>query len=217
MKKALAILGFVLVELAASQAASASPIYLTVGAGGISTDLIIGEVFSQNDIQGSLAFRDETMIDTLRVMSLGERTDRVIGSGNDPDYPGYYRSLTSFGSLPDAVSAGHIETLPGGFVTDGNWIVITLNDTYSYLVGSYDGPNGGSEVWYIGGLAAGTQIYIPQYAHPAGSPPDLVADTYYQATSWTAFNPTSVPDGGTTAALLGLAMVGMGFARRLRG
>ncbi len=84
-------------------------------------------------------------------------------------------------------------------------------------MGSYDGPNGGSELWYIGDLAAGTQIYIPFTAEPLGSPKNLVDSNRYQATSWTAYNPTSVPDGGTTAALLGLAMAGLGFARRFRG
>ena len=66
-------------------------------------------------------------------------------------------------------------------------------------------------------LAAGTQIYIPFTAEPLGSPKYLVDSHRYQATSWAACNPTTVPDGGTTAALLGLAMAGLGFARRFRG
>jgi len=44
------------------------------------------------------------MIDTLRVMSLGERTDRVIGSGK-PRLSGVLPFTDQFGSLPDAISA----------------------------------------------------------------------------------------------------------------
>ena len=208
MKRVVSIFGLVLLALAVSQVANASPIYLSVGAGGSAGDYIVGEVFTTNDIQGGLLVRDEVAIDYLVGMSLGQR------SGTAPEY---YRSTTDFGTLPGAVQTGAIGTNPEGFTIDGSWIVVTLSQPYAYLMGSYDGPNGGSELWYIGNIAAGTPIYIPLNAYPSGTPQNLATGDHYQATSWTAYNPTSVPDGGATVTLLGLAMVGLGFARRFKG
>jgi hypothetical protein len=204
MRKAFAIAGFVFLALAASQVVSASPITLAVGAGGTTGDHILGEVFTTNDIQGGLLVRDEAAIDVLRLMALDTRTGTA---------PQYYRSATSFGTLPDAVQTGaaHAGSI-GDMTTSGTGILITLNDTYMYLVGSYDGPHGGTEVWYIGDIAAGTTIEIPRNAEPVGNPRNLIESSRYQITTWTAFNP--VPDGGATAVLLGLAMLGLGFARR---
>ena len=53
---------------------------------------------------------------------------------------------------------------------------------------------------------------IPFTAEPMGTPTNLVDSYRYQATSWTAYNP--VPEGGTTSALLGLAMLGFGVVTR---
>jgi len=202
MRKISPILGLVLCALSAGPA-YASPIYLNVGAGGSLGDHILGEVFTHTDLDGGLATRDEALLDALRVMGLGER------SGTAPEY---YRSTTDFGLLPDAVQAGAVLTTPGGFTVDGDWLVVTLDDWYVYLIGAYDGPNGGAQVWYIRDIAPGTPIYIPFTAEPSGTPRNLIDSNRYQATSWSAFNP--VPDGGATSALLGLALLGFGIVRR---
>lgn len=92
-----------------------------------------------------------------------------------------------------------------------------LPTSFTYLMGSWDGPNGGSELWYIGDVAGGTIIEIPAFAQPAGDPLNLVASSeQYFMTSWTAFNPgtTTVPDGGTTAALLGTGLIALSLLRR---
>ena len=71
----------------------------------------------------------------------------------------------------------------------------------SICLPSTDGPNYGSEVWYVGDLS-GT-ITIPA---TAGG---------YGLSGWTLFgSASSVPDGGTTAMLLGAALSVLGLARR---
>jgi hypothetical protein len=137
MRNVLPILVLALTVFAGSPA-YASPISLNVGAGGSPGDHILGEVFTHTDLDGGLATREETLLDALRIMGLGER------SGTAPEY---YRSTTDFGLLPDAVQAGAVLTTPGGFTVHGDWLVVTLDDWYVYLVGAYDGPNGGAQVW----------------------------------------------------------------------
>jgi len=77
---------------------------------------------------------------------------------------------------------------------------------YSYLFAKYDGPNAGSEVWYVGGLT-GT-ISIPAFG---------LAGQHYGLSGWTLFGPggtpTTTPDGGATAALLGLGLAGLAGLR----
>ena len=90
---------------------------------------------------------------------------------------------------------------------------------------SYDGPNGGTIVYNISSLPAGTVIEIPRYAQP--SPPldgvtgrALIQDEgQYQMTGWTLLNPTQqqVPDGGSAIALLAMALIGIaGLRGKLR-
>ena len=76
---------------------------------------------------------------------------------------------------------------------------------YSYLFAKYDGPNAGSEVWYVGGIS-GT-ITIPAFG---------LAGQNYGLSGWTLFGPGGVPtpDGGTTVMLLGAALGALGMARR---
>jgi hypothetical protein len=105
----------------------------------------------------------------------------------------FTRSNNSFGSLPTAV-----------FHHNGTGTSINLGaaGTYTYLFAKYDGPNYGSEVWYVGDLS-GT-ITIPA---TAGG---------YGLSGWTLFTGggNGVPDGGTTLMLLGMAFGSLGMARR---
>jgi hypothetical protein len=129
-----------------------------------------------------------------------DRTDYVnhligMGLGTQDDFGGQHftRSNNSFGSLPTAV-----------FALNGTSTSINLGagGTYSYLFAKYDGPNYGSEVWYVGDLSG--IITIPA---TAGG---------YGLSGWTLFGPggQGVPDGGTTAMLLGTALGALGMARR---
>jgi protein with PEP-CTERM/exosortase system signal len=118
-----------------------------------------------------------------------------MGLGTQDDFSGQHftRSNNNFGSLPTAV-----------FHHNGTGTSINLGaaGTYTYLFAKYDGPNYGSEVWYVGDLS-GT-ITIPA---TAGG---------YGLSGWTLFTGggQGVPDGGTTAMLLGTALGALGMARR---
>jgi hypothetical protein len=201
--------------IGASTSAFAS-LTLTVGPGGVADppNYILGEVIpplgSANGPNG-LADRDEAMIDALRVMELSKRTL----SGSNPEY---YRSATPYASLPDAtqtgmMSAGSIGAMhPSGLQYIS--IQLPIDKTYQYLVGVWDNNNSGAEVWYIGNVAAGTEILIPRYAHPIPAssgngdnsglndwPQNLVQDdSQYQISTWTMFNPTVVPEPSTVIA-----------------
>jgi hypothetical protein len=117
-------------------------------------------------------------------MSLGS-TDTALGQT-------FTRSNNSFGSLPTAV-----------FALNGTSTTIDLGiNLYSYLFAKYDGPNYGSEVWYVGNLSG--SITIP------------ATGGKYGLSGWTLFGPgggNNAPDGGTTAALLGLGLSGLAALR----
>ena len=214
MKKSLVVL-FSLAMLVTARAASAATVTLGVGAGGaIATDHILGEVFQPGDLSanGQLAEAIAT-VNAVLALSAGTR------AGTSPEV---YRAANSGGTYPALIQTG--ATLGGP-----SNLTITLASAFTYLVINYDGPNnGGAEVYYIAGLSAGDVINFPAFAHPdnvvQGTPcggtgqascGNLAAGTYYGMTNWTLINPTtSVPDGGLTATLLGMGMVGLGLVRR---
>jgi hypothetical protein len=124
-------------------------------------------------------------------MALGT-TEQALGQT-------FTRSNNDFGPLPTAVIVGPTVTTPNPPS------VVSINigtGLYTYLFAKYDGPNYGSEVWYIGDLS-GT-ITIPGFAGR------------YGLSGYTLFGPggQGVPDGGTTAMLLGAALSVLGVARR---
>jgi len=89
---------------------------------------------------------------------------------------------------------------PGG----ANSATIDLgSNSYLYILGKYDGPNYGSEVWYGAGLTG--VITLPFYGN--GSQFGLSHVFVFNGT------PVTTPDGGTTAALLGLALTGLAGLR----
>ena len=101
------------------------------------------------------------------------------------------------GNYPPATLTGHVNGT-------GTSIDLGAGGTYLYLFAKYDGPNAGSEVWYVGNLSG--IITIPAFG--------LVGQNY-GLSGWTLFGSAgSVPDGGTTAMLLGMAFGALGMARR---
>ena len=119
-----------------------------------------------------------------------------MGLGTEDDALGQHftRSGNDFGALAPAVLTGHVN----GTSTSIN---LGAGGTYLYLFAKYDGPNYGSEVWYVGDLSG--IITIPD---SAGG---------YGLSGWTLFGTAgSVPDGGTTVMLLGTALGALGMARR---
>jgi VPDSG-CTERM motif len=130
-------------------------------------------------------------INHLITMGLGT-SDQTLGQT-------FFRSNNNFGPLPTAVVVGPTVT----FQNPPTTVSINIGTgLYTYLFAKYDGPNYGSEVWYIGDLS-GT-ITIPGFAGR------------YGLSGYTLFGPGTpgVPDGGTTAMLLGAALSVLGVARR---
>jgi len=209
----------VLIACVMPSLAQASTINLTVGAGGVAGDHILGEIFTRKDFDqsGGQGAVDALAINGLLAVALNTR------SGDDPEY---WRANAYAGLTPDATAVG------AGLY--GNQTSFTLTQVFQYLVVGYDGTNGGSQAYYIGDLAIGDVINIVPKAHPDGVPKNtgcgstgtspscghLLGGEYYGVTHSTFLNPgrtRKVPDGGVTISLLGMAMAGMGLvARRLK-
>ena len=161
-------------------------------------------------------------------LSFGDVHDLGLISPNHPADPSDSATYTTFlkNMLPGAVVNGG----PGGntfirtanfpnspsfanavfdqelsFTVAGITATVTLPSTGDfYLLGKFDGPNYGSEVWIITGLT-GT-ITMPEFG----------SGEQYGLSHVYLFNPgtPSVPDGGTTLMLLGSALGGIGLVRR---
>jgi hypothetical protein len=136
-------------------------------------------------------------VNTMIGLGLGGSTHVIIGPHDNL----VTRSNNDFGALPGPA----VLALNGTGNTN-----IDLGDgtLYSYLLAKYDGPNGASEVWFVGGMAG--LVDIPSFGFgPAGT-------TKYGLSGWTLFGPgvPGVPDGGTTVMLLGAALGALGMARR---
>jgi hypothetical protein len=132
--------------------------------------------------------------DSDRLTYVNHLIGMTPGTSDKADGQTYFRSGNNFGSLAPAVLGG---------LVDGTSTSINLGTggTYLYLFAKYDGPNYGSEVWYVGDLS-GT-ITIPA---TAGG---------YGLSGWTLFgSAATTPDGGTTVMLLGAALGVLGMARR---
>jgi|SRR5581483_10163485 len=132
--------------------------------------------------------------DADRLTYVNHLIGMALGTSDKADGQTYFRSNNDFGPLAPAVLTG----LVNGSSTSIN---LGAGGTYLYLFAKYDGPNYGSEVWYVGDLSG--IITIPD---TAGG---------YGLSGWTLFGSAgSVPDGGTTAMLLGTALGALGVARR---
>jgi hypothetical protein len=132
--------------------------------------------------------------DSDRLTYVNHLVGMALGTSDKADGQTYSRSNNSFSPLAPAVLGG---------LVDGTSTTINLGSgLYTYLFAKYDGPNYGSEVWYVGDLSG--NITIPA---SAGG---------YGLSGWTLFGPGTpgVPDGGTTAMLLGAALSALGIARR---
>jgi len=116
--------------------------------------------------------------------------DMALGSSDTFSGQDFKRSNNDFGPLADAV-----------FDHNGtNFIGIDVTG-FDYLFAKYDGPNYGSEVWYVGDLSG--VIDIPAKGGK------------YGLSGWTLFTGSgdNVPDAGATASLLGVALMGLALLR----
>ena len=184
---------------------------------GLSSAYVLGEVIFNGDNSlvpsGGQETRDLTMVNQL----VG------IYNGTTSQALPYYLSANNFGAPPlaSAVATGDVITSAGGIslAADGN-VTITLGSGFKYLIAAYDGNNSGAIVWDISGIAAGTTLELPNNVLPNAGGTDLMSGDKYGMTTWSLFNSgtvthNNVPDGGSTMALLGLAMFGIGSVRRV--
>jgi VPDSG-CTERM motif len=117
--------------------------------------------------------------------------DMALGSSDTFSGQDFKRSNNDFGPLADA-KFDHNGTSNIGIDVTG----------FDYLFAKYDGPNYGSEVWFVGDLSG--VITIPATAKR------------YGLSGWTLFTSdpgTNVPDGGATVVLLGAALMGLAVLR----
>lgn len=98
-----------------------------------------------------------------------------------------------------------------GVLTGGTPIVgdVTAESGWEFAFVKYDGKQAGYVLFYLGGAAANT--LIPNF------PADLwtTETDQFQISGVTYFNQVSVPEGGSTAILLGLGFLGIGLLRRM--
>lgn len=124
-------------------------------------------------------------------LSLGGSGQVIIG----PHQILVTRSMNGFGPLPSPATLALRGT--------GTSINLGTQGTYDYLFAHYGGPGGGTaEVWYVGDLSR--VINIPSIGFGHG----LSGGALFTAPSG------AVPDGGTTAMLLGAALGVLGVVRR---
>ncbi len=172
------------VMLAFSQNASALPIPMPA-----TINLTIGDGHELGFVEFGIPSGDSD-----RLNYVNHLIGMALGSQDDALGQHFTRSNNDFGPLAPAVLTG----LVNGTSTSIN---LGAGGTYLYLFAKYDGPNYGSEVWYVGDLSG--IITIPA---TAGG---------YGLSGWTLFGSAgSVPDGGTTVMLLGAGLGVLGMARR---
>jgi hypothetical protein len=134
-------------------------------------------------------------VNFMLALALGHSGTDHIGPHSDV----VTRTMNMFSPLPAAI-------LPVGGLTNGTGTTINLTTlgTFDYLFAHYGGPHGGTSfVWDISSFTGGT-ITIP------------AALNRYGLSGWSLidkFTPT-VPDGGATIMLLGLALSALGMVRR---
>jgi hypothetical protein len=135
--------------------------------------------------------------DADRTTYVNHLIDMALGTSDVADGQTYTRSNNDFGPLPTAV-----------FGLNGTGTSIDLGaGLYSYLFAKYDGPNYGSEVWYVGDLSG--IITIP------------ATGGQYGLSGWTLFTGDDpprlqVPEGGSTLIFVGIALGVLVIARRYR-
>ena len=83
---------------------------------------------------------------------------------------------------------------------------------WDYLFVKYDGPNAGAIVYVLNGDSFNIAANMNGLVTPTGA---TTTKTWNGGVSgWTLYGAHSTPDGGSTLALVGLAMAGLGLARR---
>jgi hypothetical protein len=150
--------------------------------------LTIGDAFYVGNIIDGIpsSLADEAAYINALITLLPDAPNIAIGTET------YNRVGSTLASpLPSATDVGAVKTdtsVNTGIDVSG----------FTYLLGKYDASDAGSFVWLVSGL---TTVDLPALANER------------ELSHYSLFNPTSVPDGGTTIGLLGLAMLALGYLR----
>jgi VPDSG-CTERM motif len=158
-----------------------------------SINLTIGDQHELGQVQPATPEGDAAITQYVNFMiglSLGGSGHVIIGPHDNL----VTRSMNNFGALPSAAALA----LRGKGTID-----LGTQGTYDYLLAHYGGPGGGfAEVWYVGNLSGSISIPAIGFGHGLSG--------------WALFTAAggAVPDGGTTAMLLGAALGALGMVRR---
>jgi hypothetical protein len=168
----------------------------------IVTPLTIGDIHELGFVNYGIPSGDAD-----RTTYVNHLVGMVLGGHDFGDGQEYFRSTNNFGTLPTAVFDHNSSGNPSTTIDLG-----TTAGVYTYLFAKYDGPNYGSEVWYVGNLTG--IITIPEFAGGQGA-----GGSGYQLSGWTLFTGVGpgghgVPEGGSTIAFLGLALTAAELLRR---
>lgn len=160
----------------------------------------------------ALTINDPGVVGTVDAGTQNSSTD------NEEDWSNYLLSLgTNTTSTFDADGNGTTEDYEtgnndySGTVSGGTQIDDGSNDVSGYLwvLAKYDGQNAGYVLFYVPDLLVANTI--PLFSDSIWT---NIKGEGYQLSHFTGFGSTSVPDGGTTLGLLGLAMLGLGYLRK---
>jgi len=159
--------------------------YVSLGFASQASALLIGDTHELGFVNFGIPSGDAD-----RTIYVNHLIDQALGTTELADGQTYTRSNNNFGLLADAIF-DHNGTNNLGIDVTG----------FDYLFAKYDGPNYGSEVWYVGNLSG--VIKIPATA------------SGYGLSGWTLFTGSGarVPDTGATASLLGAALMGLALLR----
>ncbi len=142
---------------------------------------------------------------------LGNFGDGSVLSWLTTDVVGY-NSLRGT-SLPAPTAVNDATGLDDG--AGGNSITLDLTGSHDYLFLHWGGQNGGwGQAFYIAGLTGEFTFSNSTIDNGAGNPAvgALSGFSFYNGDP--AVPPQSIPDGGTTALLLGAGLLGLGIVRR---
>jgi len=137
--------------------------------------------------------KEEEYVNRLASMSLG--TMFIVGGRI------YTRSGNRFDSLPEADFDSRVNRANTGIVLDG---------TYDYLVARYS--SAATMVWYVGGLTGSVDLPA-SYDQHNGNPHSSLFRGLPSSVTPTPVG-ASVPDSGSSLALLGVGVTSLGLLHR---
>lgn len=153
---------------------------------------------SINDGIPSNPANEATYINYLATLGAGAGNTQIpVGTGEIYNREG----STLSGPFPTAVTGGAIKEEDEKTPDFDNIINAT---GFSYILGKYDAGQAGSLVWYTGGGLGDVEL-----------PTTYMGKGLSHISLYNPRDPgTSVPDGGTTLALLGIGLLSMSYINR---